>query len=141
MVFSTLILNFLNKRFFHFYSCSLLSNCYQALLWISPISSGEIQVILFNFSFIRRYFDIVCCCCLIMLFVLTRFLNIRIAHQSNASYFSPLSYLLWRLSFCSNTNFFLKNTFIFGFFYVPHLADNYAKIVDERGRNLMCNRN
>ena len=36
--------------------------------------------------------------------------------------------------------FFKKNTWIFGFFYVPHLADNHAKIVDERGRNLMCDR-
>ena len=26
------------------------------------------------------------------------------------------------------------------FFYLPHLVDNYAKIVDERGRNLMCDR-
>ena len=25
-------------------------------------------------------------------------------------------------------------------FSVPHLVDNYAKIVDERGRNLMCDR-
>ena len=27
-----------------------------------------------------------------------------------------------------------------GFLSVPHLVDNYAKIVDERGRNLMCDR-
>ena len=33
----------------------------------------------------------------------------------------------------------LKNTSIFGgFLSVPHLVDNYSKIVDERGRNLMC---
>ena len=37
--------------------------------------------------------------------------------------------------------FFLKNTWIFCVFAsVPHLVDNYAKIVDERGRNFMCDR-
>ena len=37
--------------------------------------------------------------------------------------------------------FFLKNTWIFCVFLaVHHLVDNYAKIVDERGRNLMCDR-
>ena len=25
-----------------------------------------------------------------------------------------------------------------GFLFVPHLVENYAEIVDERGRNLMC---
>ena len=28
----------------------------------------------------------------------------------------------------------------FWIFYVPHIADNPASIVDERGRNLMCDR-
>ena len=38
-------------------------------------------------------------------------------------------------------HFFLKNTWIFCVFLsIPHLVDNYAKIVDERGRNLMSNR-
>ena len=56
-------------------------------------------------------------------------------------HFLLLSYLLWRLSFRSYTSFFLKNTWIFCVFpSVPHLVDNYAKIVDERGRNLMCDR-
>ena len=34
---------------------------------------------------------------------------------------------------------FPKNNFL-GFLSVPHLVDNYAKIVDGRGRNLMCHR-
>ena len=33
----------------------------------------------------------------------------------------------------------LKNNF-WVFLSVPHLVDNYAKIVDERGQNLMCGR-
>ena len=50
------------------------------------------------------------------------------------------------LSFIQN---FLKKTWAFlgfaktnfwVFLSVPHLVDNYAKIVDERGRNLMCDR-
>ena len=49
--------------------------------------------------------------------------------------------MLWRLFFRSYTSFFLKNTWIFCVFLsVPYLVDNYAKIVDERGRNLMCDR-
>ena len=83
-----------------------------------------------------------------MLFVLTRFLNIDILQQSNASIFTPLSYLLWRLSYRSY-RIFLKKTWAFlgfaknnfwVFLSVPHLVDNYAKIVDGRGRNLMCHR-
>ena len=34
---------------------------------------------------------------------------------------------------------FAKNNF-WVFLSVPHLVDNYAKIVDGRGRNLMCHR-
>ena len=34
---------------------------------------------------------------------------------------------------------FAKNKF-WVFLSVPHLVDNYAKIVDGRGRNLMCHR-
>ena len=110
---------------------------------------------MFNVSFIWRYFDFlikICflnghiifgvinfCCCLILLFVLTRFLNIGVSQQSSAPSFTPaLSYLFWRLSFRSYATF-EKKTWVFGFFYVPHLVDNHAKIVDERGRNLMCN--
>ena len=86
-----------------------------------------------------------------MLFVLTRFLNIGISQQFNASIFTPLSYLLWTLSYRSYT-IFLKNTWAFmGFFgipkkyflgslSVPYWEDNYAKIVDGRGRNHMCHR-
>ena len=66
-----------------------------------------------------------------MLFGLTHFLIIGRSHHSNADFFTPLSYLLWRLSFRSYTNFFPS---------VSHLVDNYAKIVDERGRKLMCDR-
>ena len=72
---------------------------------------------------------------------MTCFLNIDISHQSNESFFTPLSYLFWRLSFRSYTNFFFKKLLNFCVFLpVPHLVDNYAKIVDERGRSLMCNR-
>ena len=79
-----------------------------------------------------------------LLFVLTGFLSIGMWHQSSASFFNPLSYLLWRLSFHSYTIFFgffaiPKNNF-WVFLSVPHLVDNYAKIVDERGWNFMCNR-
>ena len=63
--------------------------------------------------------------------VWTRFLNISVSHQSNASFFTPLSYLLWRLSFPSYT-FFWRILDFLGFPSVPHLLDNYAKIVNER---------
>ena len=99
-----------------------------------------------------KVFDVInvccCCCCLILLFVSTRFLNIGISQQSNASIFTPLSCLLWSLSYRSYT-IFLKNTSAFlgfpknnfwVFLSVLHLVDNYAKIVDARGRNLMCHR-
>ena len=120
--------------------------------------SGELQVILFSFSFFdailtllsfvffsngHKIFDEinVCCCCLILLFVLTCFLVIGNSHESNTSFVTPLSYLLWRLSFRSYTKcFFEKYLSFWGFLSVPYLADNYAKIVDERGRNLMCDR-
>ena len=36
--------------------------------------------------------------------------------------------------------FFGKYLNFLGFLSVPNLVDNYAKVVDERGRNLMCNR-
>ena len=43
---------------------------------------------------------------MILLFVFTRFLKICTSHQSNAPLFTqPLSYLLWRPSFRSCTNF------------------------------------
>ena len=86
--------------------------------------------------------------------MLTRFLNINVPHQSSFSYFTPLSYLRWRLFFRSYTIFLEKYLSFFGFFWVfgfpennfwvfssvPHLVDNYANIVDDRGRNLMCDR-
>ena len=36
--------------------------------------------------------------------------------------------------------FFLEIFEFWGFLSVPHLVENYAKIVDERGRNFMCDR-
>ena len=39
-----------------------------------------------------------------------------------------------------HTLFFKKYSNFWPFLSVPHLVDNYAKIVDERGRNFMCNR-
>ena len=118
------------------------------------IFSGELKAILFNISFIWRYFDfVVMFCflnghkvfdvikifCLILLFVFTRFLNIGVSRQSIAPSFTPpLSYLLWMLSFRSYTTF-KKRYLSFWFSYVPHLVNNHAKIVDQRGRNLMCN--
>ena len=53
-------------------------------------------------------------CCLILLFVLTRFLNIDTLQQSNASIFTPLSYLLWRLSYRSYRIFEEKDLDFFG---------------------------
>ena len=102
-----------------------------------------------------KVFDVinVCCCCLILMFALTRLLNIGISHQSGASFFTPLGYLLWRLSFCSYVFFNILWFFGFSFeffgisknnFWVflsnPHLVDNYDQIGDDRGRNFLCDR-
>ena len=107
-------------------------------------------ILLSNLVFKRdKFFDVInvcCCCCLILLFVLTRFLNIDILQHSNASIFTPLSYL--RIYLSVHTEFFEKELDFFGirkkYFWVfpsvSHLVDNYAKIVDGRGRNLMCHR-
>ena len=69
--------------------------------------------------------------------ILTYYINLM--HQ----FLTPLSYLLWRLSYRSYRIFwkrlFPKNNF-WVFLSVPHLLDNYAKIVDGRGRNFMCHR-
>ena len=54
--------------------------------------------------------------------------------------------------FCSTELFVLWAIFLFilhfekdlnfgGFLSVPHLVDNYAKIVNKRCRNFMCDRN
>ena len=124
-----------------------LSNCHQTFLWTGPISflviyklfcsvlSDGMLTLLLSFVFQNGHKTDTC------------FLNIGISHQSSASFFTPLSCLLRKLSFRSYT-IFLKNTWvflrfskiIFGFFYLLDLVDNYAKIVDERGRNLMCDR-
>ena len=149
----------INKRIFQLYCfCSLLSNCYKAFLWAGAISflvkyrlfllasvlSDVVLTLLFSF-FLKnghKVFDVInvccCCCCLILLFVLTRFLNNYLSHQSIVSFFTPLSYLFWRLSFRSYTNCFENYLNFCVFLSVLHLVDNYAKIVDERGRKLMC---
>ena len=76
---------------------------------------------------------IVCCfCCLSLSFVLTCFLNDGLSLQSNAAFFTTLSYLRCRLSFFI-PHFFLRNT-------VPHLVDIYAKNLDERVRSFICER-
>ena len=116
-----------NQRMFQLYIfCSLLSNCYQAFLMATPLSSlvyyklfclvsvlsDAILTLLLSFVFQNGHevFDVInfCCCCLILLFLLTRFLNICTSHQSNAPFLLHHSYLFWRLSFRSYTNFFKK---------------------------------
>ena len=87
---------------------SFLTNC--ELFGLVSILSDAILTFLIKFCFFKtdvKFFDVIihCCCCLILLFVLTRFLNIGITLQSNASLFTPLSYLLWSLSFRSYTNY------------------------------------
>ena len=122
---------------------------------ILVLSEGMV-IVLLNYVFKGdKVFDviIVCCCCLILLFALTRLLNIGISHQSGASFFTPLGYLLWKLSFCSYTFliYFGFLGFSFGFFRIsknnfwvflsnPHSKDNYAQIGDDRGRNFLCDR-
>ena len=71
------------------------------------------------------------------LFILTRFLNNGKSHQSNAAFFTPLSFFRLRRFFL-HTYFFEKYLNFCCFLSVPHLFDNYAKIVDERCQNIMC---
>ena len=123
------------------------------IIYSSHIFSIEVQVVFVSLSFIWRHFAFVikfvfighkfldvinvCCYCLILLIVLTRFLYNGRSHQSNASFFTPLCYLLWRLSYCSYF-IFLKNIWFFGgFLSVPHLIDNNAKIEAEQCRKLI----
>ena len=113
------------------------------LFYLFSVLSDTILTLLLSFVFQngQKFFHVInVCCCLILTFVFARSLNIGISHQSNASFFTPLSYLLWRLSFRSYTSFFFRKIleFLVLFHFVPDLVDNYAKIVDERGRNLMC---
>ena len=121
---------------------------YRLFCLVLGLSEGMLTLVLIFVFKTDKVFDVinVCCCyCLILLFVLTRFLNIFL---SNASNFTQLSYLLWRLSYRSYTFFWKSTGAFFGFpknnfwvfLSVPHLVDNYAKIVVERGRNLMCHR-
>ena len=82
------------------------------LFCLFSVLSDAILTLLLSFVFKNghKFFDVndVCCCCLILPFVFVRFLNIGISHQSNASFFTPLKYLLWRLSFRSYTSFFFE---------------------------------
>ena len=94
---------------------------YKLFCLVLGSSHGMLTLILnFVFQNGQKVFDVInvycCCCCLILLFVLTRFLNIGISQQFNASIFTPLSYLLWTLSYRSYT-FFLKHLGFYGFFW------------------------
>ena len=118
--------------------------------------SNELQVILFIFSCMRLYFELVskiflnghkvlyvfkisCYCCLILLFVLAFFRKNDCFRQSNAAFFTPMSCLRRRRSLF--IHIFLEKYLNFrGFLSVPHLIDFYAKNLDERGRNFMCER-
>ena len=55
-------------------------------------------------------------------------------------HFYATEFVLWWLPFRSFTIFFEKYLNFGVFLSVPHLVDNYNKIVDERGRNLLCDR-
>ena len=72
------------------------------------------------------------CCYLILFFVVTRFPNNGRSHESNLA-FSTLSY-------CVGGDLFVYTTFFRCFLSVPHLVDNYAKNVDERGWSIICER-
>ena len=88
----------------------------------SHIFSCEVHVILFSFSFIRRYFDLV-----------SKFLT-------NNDWFHSTELFALEVIIVF-IHIFLKKTWTFGgFLSVPHLVDIYAKNVDERGRNFMCER-
>ena len=80
------------------------------LFCLFSVLSDAILTLLWSFVFQNGYkfFDVINVCCLILPFVFVRFLNIGISHQSNASLFTSLTYLLWRLSFRSYTNFFFE---------------------------------
>ena len=96
-----------------------LSNCNRALLWTGPISfflvnyilfcsvlSDAILILLLIFGLeVLDLINICCYCHLILLLVLTCFLNNSLSHQSNAAFFTQVSLLHWRQSFCSYTNF------------------------------------
>ena len=103
LIVSKLFYELVNNRFF-------LVN--YRLFCLFSVLSDAILALLLRFVFYNghKFFDVinVCCCCLFLPFVFARFLNIGISHQSNASFFTPLIYLLWRLSFRSYTSFFKK---------------------------------
>ena len=147
----------------NFFLFVMLSICYQALLWTGPVSFLVNYKLLFSFSFLWSYFDfftefcflkrtkflmsllfVVCvwfCCSSLLAFLILAYLITLMPHF----FFTSLCYLLWRLFFRSynlalEAIRFEKYLNFWVFLCVPHLVDNYAKIVDERGRNFMCNR-
>ena len=66
----------------------------------------------------------------------TRFLGI--SHVSNASFFYSTELFALETIFSFIHQFSFENLNFLGFLAVPLLIDNYAKIVDKRGLNLMC---
>ena len=116
---------------------------------------GELHIILFIFSFIWRYFDFVIKFCFFktdinflmkLMFVVVDVWFCRLSSLA----FLILAYLInllhhfllhWFICFVGyifvHTPVFLKDTWNFCVFLsVPHFVENYAKIVDERGRNI-----
>ena len=119
----------------------IVFNCYQALLWSGPISFlmkyrliclfsvlSDAIFTLLNFFFIKADINFGCNQCLLfLLFVLTCLPNNGWSHQSSATFFTPLSHLLCRWSFCSYIVLknYLKKTEIQS---VVHLADFSPKV-------------
>ena len=123
----------------------IFSSELQVVLLVSVLSDA-VLTLLIRFVFLKNghsFLDaIIVCgyCCLILLSVLICFLNKGSSHQSNAAFFTALSYLRSRRSFCSNTIFLKKYFNFWGFLSVPYLVDLYAENADEQGRNFMCER-
>ena len=67
----------------------IFSDELQVILLVSVLSDAILTLFLsFVFQNGHKFFDVIIVCCyLILLFVLTRFLNIRISHESFASFF------------------------------------------------------
>ena len=80
------------------------------------------------------------CCCLILPFVFARFLNIGLSINLMHHFLLHWIICFGGYLFFHTPVFFEKYLTFCVFPSVPHLVDNYAKTVDERGRNLMCDR-
>ena len=63
-----------------------------------------------------------------------------VAHQSYVAFFCSTEVFALKVIFLFIHQFFERNMNFCGSLSVPHLVDNYAKNVDERGRNIMCER-